>query len=99
MTPQRFVRPLTATEKRQIEQLFRHGPSARTSKRAHAIRLSALEYSVPWIVEIPGCTRQTIHNWIDAFEQSGGDTLCDKPVPGAVCLNFFEYDLEFSLIL
>ena len=82
MTPQRFVRPLTSAEFREIEDLYRRGPNARTRKRAHAIRLSSLEYSVPQIVEILGCTRQTVHNWFDAFEAGGVDGLSDKSRSG-----------------
>ena len=49
MKPPRFVRKLTQTERDQIDQRYRHGPNARIRKRAQAIRLSSLRYTVPQI--------------------------------------------------
>ena len=91
MTPHRFVRPLSAAESRQIEDLFRRGPNARTRKRSQAIRLSALEYGVPQIAEILGCTRQSVHNWLDAFERNGIDGLFDRPRSGRPTQSTVEY--------
>ena len=78
MKPQRFIRTLTKQERQDVEKLFRKGPSNRVRKRAHAIRLSALGYSVTQISEILGCNRQSIHNWFDAFEPKGCQGLFDK---------------------
>jgi len=46
MRPQRFIRTLTKIEGQEIEQLFRRGPNNRVRKRAQAIRLSAMDYTV-----------------------------------------------------
>lgn len=83
MKPPRFVRPLTAAEAAGVEELFRHGPNARTRRRAQAIRLSAKRYPVPQIAEILGCNPQSVHNWLTAFESDGVAALSDKPRPGA----------------
>ena len=55
MKPQRFIRTLTKAEYQEVEELYRRGPNLRVSKRAQAIRLSAIGYTVPKIVEILGC--------------------------------------------
>ncbi len=82
MKPPRFVRSLRAEERRQVEALFRRGPNARVRRRAQAVRLSAMGYSAPRILEILGCNRQSVHNWLNAFEAGGCDALFDKPRSG-----------------
>ena len=82
MKPQRFIRTLTKTERQEVENLFRKGPNNRVRKRAHAVRLSAMGYTVPQIAEILGCNRQSIHNWFDTFEAQGCQGLYDKPRSG-----------------
>jgi transposase len=78
MKPRRFIRTLTKQERQDVEQLFRKGRGNRVRKRAHAIRLSALGYSITQISEILGCNRQSIHNWFDAFESQGCQGLFEK---------------------
>jgi transposase len=82
MLPHRFVRPLTAAESRRIEELFRRAPQPRVRRRANAVRLSALGYTVREIAEVIGCTRQTVRNCFDHFESGGADALHDKPRSG-----------------
>jgi putative transposase len=82
MKPPRFVRPLTAKQRCQVEELFHRGPNARVRRRTQAVRLSAMGYSVSQIVEILGCSRQTVHNWLNAFEARGCEGLFDKPRSG-----------------
>ena len=82
MRPQRFIRTLTKIEGQEIEQLFRRGPNNRVRKRAQAIRLSAMGYTVTQIVQILGCNRQSIHNWFDLFEAQGCQGIYDKPRSG-----------------
>jgi len=82
MRPQRFIRDLTKTERQEIEEMFRRGPNNRVRKRAQAIRLSAMGYTITQIVEILGCNRQSIHNWFDTFETQGCQRLYDRPRSG-----------------
>jgi len=82
MRPQRFIRTLTKIERQEIEKLFRRGPNNRARKRAQAIRLSAMGYTVTQIIQILGCNRQSIHNWFDLFEAQGCQELYDKPRSG-----------------
>ena len=62
---------LLKKERQEIEKLYRRGPNNRVRKRAQAIRLSAMGYTVTQIAEILGCNRQSIHNWFDLFEAQG----------------------------
>lgn len=82
MRPPRFVRPLSEAESQEVEELFRRGPNARVRRRAQAVRLSALGYTVPQITEILGCTSQSVHNWLSAFEAGGCPALFDKERSG-----------------
>ena len=91
MKPPRFVRSLAAKERRQIEELFRRGPNARVRRRAQAVRLSAMGYTVPQVVEILGCNRQTVHNWFNAFEAGGCEALFDSPRSGRPVMATIDY--------
>jgi len=55
MRPQRFIRTLSKIERQEIEKLFRRGPNNHVRKRAQAIRLSDMGYTVTQIMEILGC--------------------------------------------
>lgn len=91
MKPPRFVRSLAAKERRQIEELFRRGPNARIRRRAQAVRLSAMGYPAAQIVEIIGCSRQTVHNSFNAFEAGGCDALFDSPRSGRPAIATVDY--------
>ena len=83
MRPSRFVRPLTPTEQAAIADLFRYHAQQRVRRRANAIRLSALGYTVAQIAEVLAAGYQTVHSWIDAFEAEGAAGLIDQPRSGA----------------
>lgn len=91
MRPQRFIRKLTKKERQEIENMYRKGPNNRVRKRAQAIRLSAMGYSVPQILEILGCNYQSIHNWFNSFEQYGLQGLFDKPRNGRPAIATADY--------
>ena len=82
MKPHRFVHRPSPAKKRQIEDLFRRGPSHRVRRRANAVRLSLLGYTVPQITEVLGCNPQSVRNWFDAFESDGPEALFDRPRSG-----------------
>ncbi len=94
MRPQRFIRTLTKIEGQEIEQLFRRGPNNRVRKRAQAIRLSAMGYTVTQIVERLGCNRQSIHNWFDLFEAQGYQGIYDKPRSGRPVIATVDYRMR-----
>ena len=91
MKPQRFIRTLTKIERQEVEELYRHGPNNRVRKRAQAIRLSAMGYTVTQIAEILGCNRQSIHNWFDLFEAQGCQGIYDKPRSGRPVIATADY--------
>jgi len=91
MKPQRFIRTLTKTERQEIEKMFRRGSNNRVRRRAQAIRLSAMGYTVTQIAEILGCNRQSVHNWFDLFEQKGPQGLCDRPRSGRPVIATVDY--------
>ena len=91
MKPQRFIRDLTKAERQEVENLFRKGPNNRIRKRANAVRLSALGYTVTQIMEVLGCNRQSIHNWFDTFEAQGCKGLYDKPRSGRPAIATVDY--------
>ena len=91
MRPQRFIRELSKKERQEIEHLYRKGPNNRVRKRAQAIRLSAMGYTVPQIVQILGCNPQSIHNWFNSFEQNGFAGLYDKPRSGRPAIATTDY--------
>ena len=91
MKPQRFIRDLTKAEHQEVENLFRKGPNNRVRKRANAVRLSALGYTVTQIVEILGCNRQSVHNWLDTFEAQGCQGLYDRPRSGRPVIATVDY--------
>ena len=91
MKPPRYIRSLSAKERWEIEELFRRGPNARVRRRAQAIRLSTMGYSVAQIVEIIGRNRQTVHNWFNAFEADGCQALFDKPRSGRPAIATVDY--------
>ncbi len=91
MRPQTFIRNMTKTEHHEIEELYHHGPNHRVRKRAQAIRLSAMGYTITQIVEILGCNRQSIHNWFDSFEAQGCQGIYDKPCSGRPVIATVDY--------
>jgi transposase len=91
MKPQRFIKTLTKTERQEIEKLYHHGPNNRVRKRAQAIRLSAMGYTVTQISEILGCNRQSIHNWFDLFEAQGFQGFYEKARSGRPTIATVDY--------
>jgi len=91
MKPQRFIKNLTKTGRQEIEKLYRCGLNNRVRKRAQAIRLSAMGYTVTQIAQILGCNRQSIHNWFDLFEARGCQGFYDKSRSGRPAIATVDY--------
>ena len=91
MKPRRFIGPLSKAEKDRVEELYRHGSNARIRRRAQAVRLSSMGYTIPQITEILGCNQQSIHNWLTAFEKGRAEALADKPRSGRPAIATAEY--------
>ena len=78
----KFVGILTETEKKGLEDLFKHHPSFRVRQRAHSVLLSNRGFSIARIVEIYQIDRDTVSYWLDRWGENGLAGLSDKPRSG-----------------
>lgn len=76
----RYVRPLTAMERQELESLQRHGRSASIRRRAHFILLSANGHCLAEAAGILRMARSTAGRVLNAFE-GGGLTALVGPKP------------------
>ena len=74
----KFVAILTETEKKGLEDLFKHHPSFRVRQRAHSVLLSNRGFSIARIVEIYQVDRDTISRWFARWREDGMDGLTDR---------------------
>ena len=61
---------------------MRNHPSYRTRTRAHAVLLSARNYSINQIADIFAVDRETVTSWLARWEESETDGLDDEPKSG-----------------
>jgi len=78
----KFVRDLTLEQQQELQALVKSSPTFRVRQRAHAILLSARGYAIDALADIFSAHRNTISEWIDAWEDSGVDSLEDAPRSG-----------------
>ena len=78
----RYVRTLTESQRHTLETLMKHDPSPRARARAHSILLSARRVTIKEIVKIYQVDRDTVSSWIKKWEQTGVESLYDKPRSG-----------------
>lgn len=76
-TPDKFVKPLSDSQRRELNQLMKTGNEP-VRRRAHAILLSARGYSVDQIADIYEVDRDTVSIWLDQWEDQGGGGLHDQ---------------------
>ena len=81
-TPTRFIKSLSQEQQRSLNKIMQNHPSHRTRTRAHAIMLSARNYSIDQIADIFAVDRETITSWLARWEESGVDGLDDEPRSG-----------------
>lgn len=67
----RFVRPLTTAETQTLTDTYRHGTDVPTTRRCHAILLSADGQRVPAIAARLRVDQSAVHRWLDRFEADG----------------------------
>jgi len=82
MNSPKFVRRLTATERRQIERLVRSNDDPRVMRRAQMVRLSAQGRKASEIAAITGMSVPTVHRILALFNKEGLGGLPDKPREG-----------------
>ena len=78
----KFVRDLAIEQQQQLQSLVKTSPTFRVRQRSHAILLSARGYTIETLADIFSAHRNTISEWIDAWEDSGVDSLEDAPRSG-----------------
>ena len=87
MMPRRFVRPLTPAEKHTIDRLFKGSRHPRVRRRANAVRLSFLGYTVPQIAEVTGLSVSNvgflIHTGVKAIRKKLGIQVDPPGAPRA----------------
>lgn len=78
----RFVAALADTDFQALMDTYRHGEKPALRRRAQAIVLSHKGHTIDQISDILGATRETVSNWLSAWEVEGLDGLKDKPRAG-----------------
>jgi transposase len=76
-----YVRPLTADEQRQVEQLLRSADAA-TYRHARVVRLSAQGQKVAQIVAAVGLCDRQVRKIVHSFTQHGVTSLPRRKAPG-----------------
>lgn len=75
----KFVTALDPAHKIELEKLMKTSPSHRVRQRAHAILLSARGYPIEQLADIFAVHRNTMSEWINAYNSSALDALADAP--------------------
>jgi transposase len=78
----KYVSSLTPEIQGQLEQLVKQGRTHRVRQRAHALLLSARQYSIDTLADIFSVHRNTVSEWVDAWEEEHFDSLEDAPRSG-----------------
>lgn len=82
MSPQVFVRELTAQEQERLSALIRSGRDAATVRRAQMIRLSSQGMTASQIAALWQITPQGVRKVIHRFDREGMAGLPDRPRGG-----------------
>jgi transposase len=77
-SPTKFVQPLTAQQREQLQGIMRSSVSYRKRIRAHAVLLSERRYSIDHIAGIYQVDRDRVSNWLDRWAQARFDGLEDS---------------------
>lgn len=91
MKQRTYVHSLTESELKELKEIIRSHKKARVRVRAIMVRLSNEGQSVTQIAQTLGCSRQTVLNQIERYEQASVAGLEDKPRPGAPAKADAEY--------
>jgi transposase len=78
----KFVRPLSDTDKQELDALYKTHPNFKVRRRAHALLLSGSGHTINQLQAIFQVDRDPISQWIDRFNAQGVDGLGDLPRSG-----------------
>jgi transposase len=81
-TPTKFVKPLTAAQREQLQAILKSSAPQRTRMRAHAVLLSARRYSLDQIADIYQVDRDRVSQWLEWWEAEQVAGLDDDPRSG-----------------
>jgi transposase len=79
----RFVRPLTETQRQELQHIWKEHDSHRTRCRAHAVLLSDRGWTINDLCEAFEVSRPTASGWLQRWEAEGIGGLEDEPRSGA----------------
>jgi transposase len=77
-----FIKKLTKSQIKKLNDLKDAGITSRERHRAHAILLSHQGRNVVEIASIFEVHRKTILEWLHRWDESGLESLADQPRPG-----------------
>jgi transposase len=86
MNRKKYASSLSSAQQSELQTLIKTSPDHRVRQRAHVIMLSGRNYSINTLADIFSVHRNTISEWIDAWHQSGVDSLEDAPRSGRPAL-------------
>jgi transposase len=78
----KYVSALTEIDKQALNHLHSYGPMHRQRQRAQAVLLSAKGYTLEQIADVLDSGRNTVSDWLDAWQEQGVSGLCDAPKSG-----------------
>jgi len=78
----KFVFKISKEDENTLQDLVKNSNVYRTRIRAHAILLSAKNYSIDDLSVIFDVHRDTVSRWIDVWGEKGIKGLYDAPKPG-----------------
>lgn len=78
----KFVYELSKEDETALQEIVKDSNVYRTRIRAHAILLSARNYSIDDLSVIFDVHRDTVSRWIDVWAEKGLKGLYDAPKPG-----------------
>jgi transposase len=81
-TPTKFVSPLTAAQREELQAIMKSAAPQRKRMRAHAVLLSARRYSLDQIADIYQVDRDRVSQWLERWEAAHVDGLDDEPRSG-----------------
>lgn len=81
-TPTKFVKPLTITQREQLQAVMKSTAPQRTRMRAHAVLLSERRYSLDQIADIYQVDRDRVSQWLEWWEAEQMAGLDDDPRSG-----------------
>jgi transposase len=81
-TPTKFVKPLSAEQRKQLNEIMKSSAPQRKRMRAHAVLLSERRYSIDRIADISQGDRDRVSQWLDWWEGEQFEGLEDDPRSG-----------------